>query len=338
MTSATSATRTSTLVVGEQRGPVRDGPVAQPPDQRGLDLGDDHPAYARVGQHLGQREPETEPADQHAARRRRAAPAPRGPAPARSTSPGCPSRTPRWPAAPASSTRPVSVRCLQHELPALRLRPRHLHHTPILPTTSYESWSPGHDSYDVVGHPQGVGRHRATAGRLRSIAESGADHAVRRVDSMRRVRDAGVRDQGGVVSRRQLYALGVTRWRYVANVRARRWRRIGRPVDLRPHRADDARRQTGGRRCSRAGPRAFLDGASALEAAGLEHSRAAGSGSRCRAAPGCAATAATTSGRRGGGPPTTWRLRDPPQPAGGRGDQGGPLGRDGPAGDATCSP
>ena len=33
--------------------------------------------------------------------------------------------------------------------------------------------------------------------------------------------------QEGVISRRQLYRLGVTRWQVVAQVRAGRWRRIG---------------------------------------------------------------------------------------------------------------
>ena len=36
--------------------------------------------------------------------------------------------------------------------------------------------------------------------------------------------------QGGVVSRRQLYAAGYTRWQVRAQLRARRWRRISDQV------------------------------------------------------------------------------------------------------------
>src|SRR5436190_2029111 len=76
--------------------------------------------------------------------------------------------------------------------------------------------------------------------------------------------------QAYVVSRTQLYAAGVTRGQVRAQVRARRWQRLGShcvvlhtgPLTM------EARLWSGvleGR------PRALLDGASALVAAGLEH-------------------------------------------------------------------
>jgi very-short-patch-repair endonuclease len=86
---------------------------------------------------------------------------------------------------------------------------------------------------------------------------------------MRRVRALAV-DQGGVVSRRQLYALGVTRWMVVANVRARRWRRIG-DQSICVHTGPLAPSGDWWAAVFQGGPRAFLDGSSALEAAGLQH-------------------------------------------------------------------
>ncbi|HET6563683.1 MAG TPA: hypothetical protein VFG72_17570 [Marmoricola sp.] len=76
--------------------------------------------------------------------------------------------------------------------------------------------------------------------------------------------------QAGVLSRRQLYAAGVTRAEVRANVRADRWRRVGRqsvcihrgPLD------QVARHWTA---VFEAGPRAHLDAGSSLLAAGLEH-------------------------------------------------------------------
>lgn len=74
--------------------------------------------------------------------------------------------------------------------------------------------------------------------------------------------------QDGVASRPQLYAAGVTRAEVRANIRAGRWQRwgsqsvlvfTGPPTLAARHRAA----------VFEAGPRAFLDGASALEAAGL---------------------------------------------------------------------
>ncbi len=76
--------------------------------------------------------------------------------------------------------------------------------------------------------------------------------------------------QDGVVSLLQVYSLGITRAEVRANVQARRWNRVGRqslivhtgPVD------EAARWWTA---VFEAGPRAFLDGESALLAAGLKH-------------------------------------------------------------------
>jgi very-short-patch-repair endonuclease len=79
-------------------------------------------------------------------------------------------------------------------------------------------------------------------------------------------------EQGGVVSRIQAYAAGVSRGQVRAQVRARRWRRVG---------SQSVALHTGplspdGRNWAavfEAGPRAHLDGASSLIASGLEHFR-----------------------------------------------------------------
>ncbi|WP_344149378.1 DUF559 domain-containing protein [Nocardioides koreensis] len=75
--------------------------------------------------------------------------------------------------------------------------------------------------------------------------------------------------QGGVVSRRQLYAAGVTRWQVVAHVRAQRWQRIGdQSVCLHTGPV-----QPEGQRWAavfQGGPSACLDGAASLAASGLE--------------------------------------------------------------------
>lgn len=75
-------------------------------------------------------------------------------------------------------------------------------------------------------------------------------------------------EQEGVISRRQFAELGITRWQIRADIRAGRWRAVGRqsvvthtgplPVAARHWVA-----------VFEAGPRAFLDGPSALLAAGL---------------------------------------------------------------------
>ena len=75
--------------------------------------------------------------------------------------------------------------------------------------------------------------------------------------------------QGGVVSRRQLYALGVTRWEVRSHVRAGRWQLVGdQSVHL--HNGDLSITGHHWAAVFQGGPRACLDGASALVAAGLE--------------------------------------------------------------------
>ena len=75
--------------------------------------------------------------------------------------------------------------------------------------------------------------------------------------------------QGSVLSRRQLYALGVPRWLVAREVRARRWARVGdQAVCVHNGPISDV-----GRRWAAlfvGGPRAMLDGASSLVASGLE--------------------------------------------------------------------
>lgn len=74
--------------------------------------------------------------------------------------------------------------------------------------------------------------------------------------------------QAGVVSRRQLYALGVTRSQVRAQLAARRWRRcLSQSVAVATGPlTEEARRWVA---VFEAGPRAFLDGSAALVAAGL---------------------------------------------------------------------
>jgi len=79
---------------------------------------------------------------------------------------------------------------------------------------------------------------------------------------------AAASDQDGVLSRRQLLELGVTRWQLKAELRAERWKSHGRQT-IAMHNGDlsaAAQRWTAVIEC---GPRAALDGISALEAAGL---------------------------------------------------------------------
>ncbi|HEY2877751.1 hypothetical protein [Nocardioides sp.] len=85
--------------------------------------------------------------------------------------------------------------------------------------------------------------------------------AVTRLDQL-------AEQQAGVVSRLQAYGLGVTRSQIRANVRARRWRRVGsQSIGLRTGPVSIAAKQWAA--VFEAGPRAQLDGASALIAAGL---------------------------------------------------------------------
>ena len=85
---------------------------------------------------------------------------------------------------------------------------------------------------------------------------------------MRRVRILAA-EQGGVVSRRQLYAMGVTRWMVKGNVRGRRCRKVG-DQSVAVHTGPLAREGHWWAAVFQGGPRAVLDGASALEAEGLE--------------------------------------------------------------------
>ncbi len=75
--------------------------------------------------------------------------------------------------------------------------------------------------------------------------------------------------QAGVLSRPQLYAAGVTRAEVRANLAALRWRRLGRQT-VAVHTGPLPRAAQLWAAVLEAGPRAMLDGASALEAAGLE--------------------------------------------------------------------
>lgn len=90
----------------------------------------------------------------------------------------------------------------------------------------------------------------------------------------KRVRRARVdrlgREQAGVVGRRQLYRLGVTRAEIIANVRAERWRRVGRQ-SICLHRGALSPNGVHWVAVLEAGPRAYLDAASALVEAGLDH-------------------------------------------------------------------
>jgi very-short-patch-repair endonuclease len=76
--------------------------------------------------------------------------------------------------------------------------------------------------------------------------------------------------QGGVVSRIQAYALGLTRAQVRAHLRARRWKRVGTQT-LAMHTGPVSAEGLGWAAVFEAGPRAHLDGVSALIAAGLEH-------------------------------------------------------------------
>ena len=78
------------------------------------------------------------------------------------------------------------------------------------------------------------------------------------------------RGQSGVVSRRQLYGAGVPRWLPLLELRTGRWQRTGRQtLALHNGPLDAATRRWVA--VLELGPRAALDGVSALQAAGLEH-------------------------------------------------------------------
>lgn len=75
--------------------------------------------------------------------------------------------------------------------------------------------------------------------------------------------------QDGVISRRQLFALGVPRWQTRAQVRARRWRTHGRQT-IAVHTGSLGEIACHWSATFEAGTRGVLDGASALVAAGLK--------------------------------------------------------------------
>ncbi len=75
--------------------------------------------------------------------------------------------------------------------------------------------------------------------------------------------------QGWVLSRKQLYAIGITRWEIRGQVRMRRWQLIGdQSVCLHNGPIEDWGHHWAA--VFQGGPRAMFDGASALVAAGLE--------------------------------------------------------------------
>jgi len=86
----------------------------------------------------------------------------------------------------------------------------------------------------------------------------------------RRRIEAFAHTQAGVVSRPQLYAAGVSRSEVRANVRADRWRRVGTQT-ICIHRGPLTEEARHWAAVFEAGPRAFLDGGSALIAAGLKN-------------------------------------------------------------------
>jgi very-short-patch-repair endonuclease len=95
---------------------------------------------------------------------------------------------------------------------------------------------------------------------------------VRRARRLRAQRLAA--EQAGILSRRQLMGDGWTRWQIRAELRGRRWRAVGRQC-LSVHAGPlppEARHWVA---VIEAGPRAFLDGESALVAAGLTGYRVA---------------------------------------------------------------
>jgi hypothetical protein len=75
--------------------------------------------------------------------------------------------------------------------------------------------------------------------------------------------------QGGLLSRQQLYAIGVTRWEVEAERRAGSWSRLGRQtISVAP---GDAQLRAWWQALLEVSPSAVLDGVSALLAAGLRH-------------------------------------------------------------------
>ncbi|MGY2873511.1 very-short-patch-repair endonuclease [Marmoricola sp. URHA0025 HA25] len=78
-----------------------------------------------------------------------------------------------------------------------------------------------------------------------------------------------VADQAAVISRRQLYALGFTQWEITAQIRARRWQRVSDQV-ICVHTGPLGDESLSWAAVFQGGPRAHLDGVSALIASGLK--------------------------------------------------------------------
>ncbi len=90
-----------------------------------------------------------------------------------------------------------------------------------------------------------------------------------RLDDLRHRRLTKLGDeQGGVVSRRQAYGLGVTRWEIRAHVRARRWQTLG-DQSFALHSGPVSELGSMWAAVFQGGPRAQLDGATSLIASGL---------------------------------------------------------------------
>ncbi len=97
--------------------------------------------------------------------------------------------------------------------------------------------------------------------------DEGLEAARRR---LRRLKARQIADQqAGIVSRRQLYDAGWTRWMVKAEVRGGRWRRVGRNL-LCVHTGPLSRQSMFWVALLSGGPRAYLDGVSSLQAAGLK--------------------------------------------------------------------
>jgi very-short-patch-repair endonuclease len=97
----------------------------------------------------------------------------------------------------------------------------------------------------------------------RDISSRAARQAIRR-----RRAEKLAEQQDGIVSRQEVYALGLTRGEVRAQVRAARWRRVGRS-SICVHRGPLSIAARHRIAVIEAGPRGFLDGGSALLAVGL---------------------------------------------------------------------
>lgn len=100
------------------------------------------------------------------------------------------------------------------------------------------------------------------------MATSDPLHLARRRRALRRAHELAA-EQGGVISPRTLYGLGLTRGEVRAQIRAGRWQRVAdRTVAL--HNGELGERAQLWSAVLLGGPRAMLDGEAALVASGLE--------------------------------------------------------------------